>query len=280
MTGEQPVAEAAIELADSAGIDVSSLDLLGVVTRHCMTLLDIAASGVMLADRYGRLQIAATRTASDGMARLFALESDGGPCTESYQTQEPVSETDLGAAPTRWPQYAVCAQEAGVRAVHAFPLKVQTLTVGALGFASTEPKALSDDDEQLARALADLATIGVLQQSSAGRAHKVAGQLQGALDSRVIIEQAKGMLAQRSGLSVDQAFNALRHYARSNRLRLAELAQQVVDGTGDPTLILDSLSTTAARPTQLSRSARPTGPPRPNRPATPRRGGSGPPTGH
>jgi transcriptional regulator with GAF, ATPase, and Fis domain len=280
MTGEQPVAEAAIELADSAGIDVSALDPLGVVIHHCMSLMDIAASGVLLADRYGRLQTAATSATSGALARLFDLESDGGPCTESYQKQEPVRETDLDAGRPRWPQYAVCAREAGVRAVHAYPLKVRTLTVGALGFVSTEPKPLSDDDERLAAALADLATIGVLHQSSAGRAHKVAGQLQGALDSRVIIEQAKGMLAQRSGLTVDQAFNALRHYARSNRLRLAELAQQVVDGTGDPTVILDSLSTTAARPTQVTRSIRSTGSPRPSRPDTPRRGGSGPPAGH
>ncbi|HEY8456939.1 MAG TPA: GAF and ANTAR domain-containing protein [Actinopolymorphaceae bacterium] len=255
---ESPLTEVTVELAEAAGIELATLDVLATLADHCTKLFGVAA-GVMVPDRDGLLHTVAVSgdaPTRETLTRLFDQQAEEGPCRDAFCTRQPVAADDLDSHADVWPRFAASASHAGIKAVRAFPLTYQQVPLGVACLLSTQASALTADGERRLQPLLELATVGLLQQSAAARAHKIVGQLQGALNSRIVIEQAKGMLAQRSGLGVDQAFTALRNYARSNRLRLADLAKRVVDGTGDPTVILDTLPLTAARQTPVSRPVR------------------------
>jgi GAF domain-containing protein len=162
---------------------------------------------------------------------LFQLQNDQGPCLDCFRTGKPVAAPDLSAAGQIWPQFAAAAGQAGFGAVQALPMRLRMQVIGALNLFRAAPGDFTGEDVRVGQALADVATIGLRQERSTRRSDTLNEQLQGALNSRVVIEQAKGKLAERVGLDMDQAFTTLRVYARDRNLRLSELAQAFIDGT-------------------------------------------------
>jgi GAF domain-containing protein len=229
------LAETFVELADTLVDEFDLLDFLYTLVERCAELLDVSAVGLVLADPRGRLQVMASTTEEARLLELFQLQNDQGPCLECYQTGNPVTELDLAAAGDRWPQFAPAAVASGFRAVHALPMRLRTEVVGALNLFHVDPGALLNSDVLLAQALADVATIGIIQVDLGRRQDVLLTQLQTALNTRTIIEQAKGVLAERNGISPAEAFNNLRNHARSSSIRLSDLAGQVVDGHRIPT---------------------------------------------
>ena len=232
------------EASDTTMADVDQIDLLHLLTHQCLTLLGLDASGAMLANDSGALRVAATSSESSRLAPLFDPPGDG-PWLDSYTYQLPVVETDLFAHPGRWPAFTGRALHAGIHAVHVLPLQVRGSTIGALGMFTTRTTVLTDHQVLVAEALANATAIALLSHRAAQKSAVLAAQLQTALSSRIVIEQAKGMLAQRGGVSLEHAFEGLRSYARNNRLKLADVCTGIVDGTCDQTRVLDLLPSTA-----------------------------------
>jgi GAF domain-containing protein len=188
------------------------------------------------------LQLMASSSEASRLLELFQLQSDEGPCLDCFHTGKQVAVADLDAVSDRWPRFAVAAREQGYGAVHATPLRLRQEVIGALNLFNSAPRALSQDDLDVAQALADVATIAILQERATHHGEIVVEQLQGALNTRVIIEQAKGLLAGASNLDMDQAFWRLRYAARNTNRRLADVAQDLIEGRLDPSSII------AARP--------------------------------
>jgi GAF domain-containing protein len=226
---EKPLAGAFVSLADTLVDDYDVIDLMHRLTTHCVELLPADAAGLLLADRRGALHVVSSSTEHARVVELFQLETDEGPCLDCFRTSRPVIVPDLRDAATRWPQFAVRAEAEGFRSVHAVPLRLRSETIGALNLFGEQPGALPVEDLQLGQALADVATIGILQERAIRDRDLLAEQLQGALGSRVIIEQAKGVLAERGGLEMPEAFEALRSHARKTNRRLSDLARDIVN---------------------------------------------------
>jgi hypothetical protein len=223
--------EAFVELADTlvAGFDV--IDFLHLLTDRSVELLDASAAGLLLADPRGELRVVAASSEQVRLLELFQLQSDQGPCLDCFRTGRPVSEGDLSTADERWPRFTAIARRAGFAAVQALPMRLRNETIGALNLFRTTPGPFGTADVRVGQALADVATIGLLNERSLRRAEILNEQLQGALNSRVIIEQAKGKLAERLGLDMEQAFAVLRRHARARNRGLSDLARDFVDGT-------------------------------------------------
>jgi len=235
---ERRVARAFVSLADTMIDEFDLTDFLHMLVDHCVDLLEVDAAGVLLADQRGGVRMAAASSERAELLELFAADTEGGPCVECVLTGRPVFSHDLTAATDRWPRYAAAAELCGYRAVHALPLRLRRSVIGALSLLNIEPARADSKSTELGQALADIATIGILQQRSIVQGETLAEQLQAALTARVVIEQAKGMLAAHSGtLTPEAAFTALRSYARANHKRLSALARKVIDGTADLTAI-------------------------------------------
>jgi transcriptional regulator with GAF, ATPase, and Fis domain len=198
----------------------------------------VDAAGLMLADQRGQLRATAASTENARLLELFELQTDTGPCVDCFRTGSAVVNVDLLANEERWPRFAEAARAAGFIAVHALPLRLRTTVIGALNLFCARPGVLSRADVRTSQALADVATIGILAQRSAHQAELLAAQLQRALTSRVIIEQAKGILAERRQITVDQAFVLLRNHARADHLPLSELARDVAEGSSTASELL------------------------------------------
>lgn len=230
---EQALTEALVEMADTLVADHDVVDLTHRLASRCVDLLPVAAAGLLLIDEHGDLRLLASSNEQARLLELFQLETDQrGPCLEAFHTGDPVLVDDLEKHGRGWHAFASEARRQGFRAAHALPLRLRNENVGALGLFSNEVTSLSADDQRLGQALADVATVGILQQRALARSETVIEQLQGALNSRVTIEQAKGVLAERGGIDVDAAFVLLRDYVRDHRMRLSDLARSVgVDRT-------------------------------------------------
>ena len=231
---EQQVAAAFVDLADTLVDEYDVLDFLHGLAEHCVALLDVDAAGLVIADPAGRLRVAASSSEQVRVLELFELQNEEGPCLECYRTGVPVAADDLDDPDSGWTQFAEVTRSAGFRSVAALPLRLRDQTIGALNMFRVQPGPLTPAHWSLGQALADVATIGILQERGARRQEQLARQLQEALSSRVIIEQAKGVLAERRGVHVDEAFRVLRTYARSNGERLSDLARRVVLREIDP----------------------------------------------
>jgi hypothetical protein len=231
-TPAEELAEIFVELADAA-TDEFELDVfLNLVADRCVRLLGVAAAGLSLVNAAGRIQAVG---ASDARTRGLALLEDGpGP---SHEAGAPVVVPELPAAAARWPEFTATATAAGFESVHAVPLRQRTEALGALVLFSTVPGEIDKATDRIVQALADFVTVGLLRDRALRRQTDLATQLQHALTSRVIIEQAKGVTGERLGLPMDEAFDALRRYARSKNLRIADLASAVVDGSFDTALL-------------------------------------------
>jgi len=226
------LARALVELADNLVSDFDVTELLTVLTDRCVDVLDVSAAGIMLASPAGDLRVMASSSEEMRLLELFELQSQEGPCLDCYNTGEPVVNVDLGDD-SRWPQFAQRATAAGFRSVHALPMRLRGAVLGALNMFNVDTGQVRPADMAAAQALADVATIAIIQHRAAAEAKLLNEQLSGALNTRIVIEQAKGMIAQRHGVDMETAFTALRDHARAHNLRLADLARDVTDGRQD-----------------------------------------------
>lgn len=234
MPREALLARTLVELADTLVDDFDVVELLTLLADRCVEVLNVSAAGLMLVSPEGDLRVVASSSEEMRLVELFELQSQEGPCPDCYRTGEPTLSRDLAAEEARWPQFGPVALKAGFQSVHALPMRLRGLTIGALNLFQAEEGELDEADVIAARALADIATIAILQHRAAREAHIVIDQLNHALQSRIAIEQAKGVLAERSHLDMDQAFVWMRHHARSQNRLLVDIAQGVIDGTVTP----------------------------------------------
>jgi len=219
-----------VELADTLVDDFDVTELLTLLVDRCVEALDVSAAGLLLVAPEGDLRVMASSNEAMRILQDFELSSAEGPCLDCYRTGKPVvNETLAGGG--HWPRFTPVALEAGFRSVYAVPMRLRRSILGALNLFGSEERTLSEQDLLAAQAFADVATIAVLQNRAIVEAQILADQLNHALNSRVVIEQAKGVLAERLGIGMEQAFTRLRTHARNHNLRLAVLAQGLVDGT-------------------------------------------------
>ncbi|MGW0249903.1 ANTAR domain-containing protein [Nocardia goodfellowii] len=235
---EGPLIDAFVRLADTLVADYDVVELCQQLVEACVRLLDASQAGLLLADHRGTLQVLAATSERTHLLELFQLESAHGPCVQAYHTGLPVPIDDLAAAAARWPDFARRGLDNGYLSVYAMPLRVRTETIGALNLFGATKGALSGEDMRVAQALADVACIGILQHRILHRSETLNSQLRSALNSRIVIEQAKGVLAERGQLDMDQAFHRLRNHARANNLRLVDLSASVVSGAVDSGTVL------------------------------------------
>ena len=226
---ERALAEAFVSLADTLVADYDVIELLHRLATECVDLLPVDAAGLLLSDQRGALRVVASSGEEARLLELFEVQEDEGPCLDCFRTGQQISVADLREVDT-WPGFAARAQQAGFRAVHALPLRLRSEVVGALNLFGVEPGGLRSDELRVGQALADVATIGILQERAIRHRDVLAEQLEVALHSRVAIEQAKGVLAERHQLDMDVAFALLRNYARASSQRLSDLARGVVEG--------------------------------------------------
>ena len=221
-----------VELTDTMVADFDVIDFLHVLTDRSAQLLDVSAAGLLLADQRGELRVVAASSEAARLLELLQVQLGQGPCLDCFRSGRAVTATDLGTD-GRWPRFADAAAEAGLGAVQALPMRLREQVIGALNLFRDTPGDFDPINMRVGQALADVATIGLLHERTMRRRDTLNEQLQAALNSRVVIEQAKGKLAERLGLDMDQAFNVLRDHARARNLRLSDLARAFIDGTQD-----------------------------------------------
>jgi GAF domain-containing protein len=233
-TREALLARTFVDLVDTLVDDFDVVDLLTLVADRCVEVLDIAASGLMLVAPEGDLRVVAFSSEAVRVVELFELQAEEGPCLDAYRTGLPIVNQNLAEVGGRWPNFTPVALEAGFRSVHAIPMRLRGAIIGALNLFRSEVGDLGEFDLLAARALADVATIAILHHRAASEAQLVNEQLSLALNSRIVIEQAKGVLAERTGLDMERSFAQLRKYSRDHNLRLIDVAHGVVNGTVKP----------------------------------------------
>ncbi len=227
-TREAALTDALVRLADTLVENFDVIDLMVELATDCVALFAVDTAGLLLDDGRRRPRVVASSTDDTRALELFELQADEGPCLDCLHSRRRISAPDMIDESERWPRFAPRALEAGFRAVHAIPLRAHDQTIGALNLFKASPGDLPPADVRAAQALADVATLSVLQNEVVASHRNVTAQLQRALNSRVVIEQAKGVLAERGGLDMPTAFERLRAYARRHRLRLTDLAGEVV----------------------------------------------------
>jgi transcriptional regulator with GAF, ATPase, and Fis domain len=217
-------------LADTlvAGYDV--LDLLQSLVENCHDLLDVDSAGILLANAQGGLEVVASTSEANVLVEIMQLDADAGPCLECFRLRAVVSVPDIDVGSSRWPDFSATALTQGIHSVYAIPLRLRETTIGTLNLMRNERGELNQHDVRAAQALADVATIGILQERTIRDAETLREQLQGALSSRVIIEQAKGVVAETANVTIEAAFTLIRQHARSTQSPLSWTAHQIVSG--------------------------------------------------
>ena len=244
---EHRLADVFVALADTL---VGGFDVVGLfddLAAACVDLLEVSAAGLMLVDPAGQLRVMASSSERSRDLELLEIQNDAGPCLDCYRRGRAVLVGDIADDLERWPRFSDEAIRVGFGSVYALPLRLREETIGALNLFHQEPNGVSEADLRLAQALADVATIGILQQRAVQQSSDLAEQLQTALNSRLIIEQAKGVLAEREQTDMAEAFDLLRGYSRRKRTKLSDAARAVVAGELDSA---DLRSATRPRPTQ------------------------------
>lgn len=221
--------DAFAQLADSLVADYEVLDLLQTLVETCAAALDVMAAGILLSNGDGELELVASTSEATSLVETIALGAEAGPCIEAFQTGSVVSVPVIDAGPERWSEFRAKAAEQGIRSVYCIPLKLRDNTIGTLNLFGAEVGELKRGDTRAAQALADVATIGILQERILRESEGVRRQLELALNSRIVIEQAKGVVAHTHGVSTESAFERIRSHARSSRLPIALVARQLVE---------------------------------------------------
>jgi hypothetical protein len=227
---ERHIADTFVALSDTLTDDFDVIDYLCVLTRSCVELLPVAAAGVLLADHRGQLHPLAASDEPARLLELFEVQNGQGPCLDCFRSGTPIVDGPLDAAGTLWPAFAARARASGYAVAHALPLRLRDTVVGALSLFADAPEPLAAADLDLGRSLADIAAIGILHRRAIAHAGVATTRLQRVLTSRVVIEQAKGVIAERMRVHVDDALSVLRAHARRRNLPLSELARAVAEG--------------------------------------------------
>jgi len=228
---ETLLARTFVDVSDTLVLDFDVVDFLAVLAGRCVELLGVSEAGLMLADAEGVLRVAASSSDTMNLLELFELQHDDGPCVDCFRNKTPIREENLRDALSRWPRFAPEAIAAGFSAVYALPMRLREQVIGSLNLLRAEPGVLDSDELLVAQALADVATIGILQHRAASESRLIAEQLQYALNSRIVIEQAKGVLSEHAGLDMDEAFKRIREYTRNHNRLLTEVAQDIARGS-------------------------------------------------
>jgi GAF domain-containing protein len=231
MSRESLLTTTFVQLADTLVDEFDVVELLTMLANRCVEVLDVSAAGLMLVADDGELRLVASSDEAMRLVELFELQSQEGPCLDCYRTRRPVLDEHLDGHGTRWTRFEPVALEAGFHSVHALPLRLRNEVIGALNLFRAERCDLGPEDIVAGQALADAATIAILQHRAVLEVQVVNAQLDHALSSRIAIEQAKGVLAEREGLDVESAFARMRAHARDHNLKLVDVARGVVDGT-------------------------------------------------
>ena len=231
MTRESVLARTLVELADTLVDDFDVVDLLTLLADRCVEVLDVEAAGIMLAAPDGQLRVMASSSEAMRVLELFEIQAHEGPCFDCHRTGRAVVNQDLDAGSGQWPRFAAEALTAGFHSAHALPMRLRGSVIGALNLFRTDVGEMGPADLQVAQAFADVATIAILQHRAALEAQLLAQQLTHALNSRVMLEQAKGMVAERLNSDMERSFATLRNHARNHNLRLSDVAQSVIDGS-------------------------------------------------
>jgi GAF domain-containing protein len=247
---EDALVETFVALADTMVDAFDLIDFLHGLAERCVEVLAVSAAGIMLADSEGNLRHAACSNEQMRLVELFELQLQEGPCFDAYRETTPIVGGSPDEVRARWPEFAARALETGFQSVSAVPMRLRTQVIGALNLFSAEAERLGEDDLRVAQAMADIATIGILQERAIRDARSFSTQLEVALESRVVIEQAKGIVAEHRRTHVDTAFGMIRNHARSHNLLLSETARGIVDGTLRPEQLSGGASRHGSPPTR------------------------------
>ncbi|MFB2580996.1 ANTAR domain-containing protein [Herbiconiux sp. P15] len=228
-TREAELADTFVSLADTLVADYDIVDLLHVLVERTVHLLDGADAGILLPNGEGELEVVASTNERSHLIGLLQLGASEGPCVDAFVTGEIVAVTDIASTYARYPTFATSASSLGYQSMYAIPMRLREETIGSLNLFSDRTGAMDPKDTSIARALADVATIGILQERALRESDMAREQLQHALDSRVLIEQAKGVLSHTERVDMHDAFTMLRSRARSTGRRLSIVAQEVID---------------------------------------------------
>ena len=231
ITREGQLVDAFATLADTLVADYDAVDLLQTLVENCRDLLDVTAAGILLADASGSLEVVASTSEASRLVEVMQLSAQAGPCIDCFTSGATVSVPDISQSPPKWNRFRESAAEQGFASVFALPMRLRETTVGALNLLRAETGELNERDVRAAQALADVATIGILHARSLSESDAVRDQLQRALSSRIVIEQAKGVLSQTGNVTTDEAFHRMRQYARSHGMLLSNVAENLVART-------------------------------------------------
>lgn len=238
MERETLVINTLVELADNLVDNYDVIDNLTVLSDRCVQAVDVTAAGVMLALPGGSLQYIASSSESMKNLELFQIQANEGPCVDCYANGVAIVNHELNVEGGKWPRFTPQALAQGYHSVHCLPMRLRGRRIGALNLFRDEVGVLSSEDAVVAQGFADVATIAILQHQNSITTHLLTEQLSFALNSRIIIEQAKGMVSQSTGCDIDEAFSRLRTYSRNHNLRLTDVASSVVRGL----LLVDDLA--------------------------------------
>jgi len=229
MSRQQHVVRVFLELADTLVEDFDVIDFLHQMTVRCRELLEVSDAAVFLSHSESRLHSPAPCTSGPLLQRVLEAACGQGPAVDAHRTARPVTVRDPADAAARWPQFAPRLRQAGYVRATALPMRLREENLGSLLLLHTGDLPLTAEDLGLAQAFADAAAIGLVHARTISRQHAVNEQLHTALQSRIVIEQAKGILAARCGVTLNQAFEAIRRYARHHRILLRNVARDVID---------------------------------------------------
>jgi GAF domain-containing protein len=237
MTRESLLISTLVELADNLVDNFDVIDVLTVLSDRCVEAIDVDATGVLLASPEGTLQFVASSSEETRVLELFQIQTNEGPCVDCFKSGSAIVNMSFAASEGRWPRFTPMAVELGFRSVHCLPMRLRGRTIGTLNLFRTEQGPLTADDLVVAQGLADVATIAIIQHRTTMDAQTLNDQLSHALNSRIIIEQAKGMVSQATNCGMDAAFDRLRRHARNHNARLTDVAEAVVTAALAPSLL-------------------------------------------
>ncbi len=224
---ERDVISAFVDLSNELVGDYDVVEVLSRLTANCAQMLDVASAGLLLADGQGVLHLVASSSERTSHLEILQLQREEGPCLDCYREGEPVVAPDLATIGERWPQFHEAAREMGFASVHALPMRLRDSVLGTLGLFGESSGRLAEDDLALAQALVHVASVAIVNEKAAADRATVNQQLQHALTSRIVVEQAKGVIAHTGGLDMEVAFAVLRRYARDHQRGLTDVAALV-----------------------------------------------------
>ncbi len=230
MAREDLVAHTFVELADTLVEGYDPIEFLHRLTERCVSLLGMTEAGVVIVDARGQLRALGSSSERMHLIELIELQSKDGPCLDCWRSGAAVREDHLADAVARWPHFAPAALDAGFASVYAVPMRLRDERLGALNLFANEARGLAESGETLAQALADVATIGILHERFIRQREEVSEQLQVAFNTRIVLEQAKGVVAQATNIDIGEAFTTLRGYARHHNFLLSDVAEHVISG--------------------------------------------------